>query len=97
MSTVERIDKYLEDSEKLICSSNDRKVASELTKLRTWLQKHQYEVVPDGSKNKLLQILTIYYKYYQQLSGERRDALGEKIVDIILGLSAITRRQLIVV
>lgn len=65
--SAERVDKFHEDAEKLIASKNSVKIASEVNKLRTWLQKHQYDVLPDGSKGKLLQILVLYQRFYQSL------------------------------
>lgn len=82
MSSIERIDKYLGDAEKLVRLSNESKVIAELAKLKTWLQKHQYEVVPDGAKSKLLQVLTVYYKYNQQLITERKEVVGEKLIEL---------------
>ncbi len=71
MSAADRVQKFFEDAEKLVSTaasnttnsnSHHKKMISEITKLRTWLQKHQDETISDGSKGKLFQLIQIYYK-----------------------------------
>jgi len=46
----------------LIESKNFNKLASEISRLSKWLQKHQDETVNDGQKAKLLSTVQSYYK-----------------------------------
>lgn len=78
--SVERVDKFFEDAEKLILGRNLSKISSEVTKLRSWLQKHQYDVLPDSSKGKLLQILVAYQHYLHSLRDtEEKESFGSSL------------------
>lgn len=75
----DRVDKFLEDAEKLTNLRNLTKIASEGSRLCTWLQKHQYDILPDGSKGKLLQTLVVYHRFYQSLSGADKESFESTI------------------
>eukprot|EP01039_Chlorochromonas_danica_P006185 gene6185-6820_t len=57
---TDRVDKFLEDQNKALLSSSTSKIIPEIEKLRSWLQKHQNESLPDAAKGKLLTILEKY-------------------------------------
>jgi hypothetical protein len=61
MSASERIQRFADDQAKLLVSgSKSAKIKVEIDKLRTWMQKHQNETVPDAAKGKLFQVLEKY-------------------------------------
>eukprot|EP01041_Mallomonas_annulata_P010635 gene10635-22202_t len=60
-------------------NNSNQKISSEISRLRTWIQKHQGETVPDGAKTKLM---TIVEKYYVHLTSGNNSA----ILDIVTGL-----------
>ena len=61
MSNIDRIQKFFDDQSKLMtCKATPAKINSEIGKLRTWLVKHQDEMVPDGSKTKIVSVLEKY-------------------------------------
>ena len=62
---MERIDKFYEDISRW-CSknaSNDGKCIDEMKKLARFLYKHQTELIPDSSKQKLLCCVELLYRY----------------------------------
>lgn len=100
MSNVERIQKFLDDAVLLSGKGTDRvelnsqpkvissnKITSEVNKLKTWLQKHQYESVPDGSKSKLFQTLEIYYSVAicsdKSITEELKNVVGALLNDYL--------------
>ena len=78
----DRVDKFWDDSLTVLSSKNNAKITSEISKLRTWLQKHQTETIPDGSKTKLLNIIE---KYYLSMG---LPGANESLSDLISGLIA---------
>lgn len=60
---TERISKYLDDAAALVQQGNVQKIAAEVKKLTTYIQKHQNETVPDGSKTKLFGAIEMYYRF----------------------------------
>ncbi len=60
MSNADRIEKFFSDQLTVLSAYNRSKVSSEIGKLKQWLVKHQDEVIPDASKQKLLSILERY-------------------------------------
>lgn len=61
MSAIERIQKFHDDQIKIMVpGTKPTKITSEISKLKTWLVKHQDEAVPDGSKGKILTCLEKY-------------------------------------
>lgn len=66
---ADRVMKFYEDAERLCkastgggSSSTDAKVVAEVNKLKTWLMKHQNEVMTDAMKAKLLQTVSLYHR-----------------------------------
>jgi hypothetical protein len=82
--SADRVEKFLEDAEKLAAGGNLSKITAEVNKLRSWLQKHQYDVLPDGSKGKLLQVLVVYHKFFQSLQDASQKESFESIVSSLL-------------
>eukprot|EP01036_Dinobryon_divergens_P023421 gene23421-31766_t len=48
----------------LLSGSLLAKTIAEIKRLRTWMQKHQSESVPDGAKAKLLAAVDFYYRFF---------------------------------
>jgi hypothetical protein len=63
MTSAERIDKYFADISALSSTRNDKKLSTEIDKLRSWMQKHQNESVPEASRSKLVQIIDLCHRY----------------------------------
>ncbi len=67
--SLERILKFYDDATNLLSNkleSNQRggyesKVITEINRLRTWIQKHQDDVISESGKTKLFQTLELYY------------------------------------
>lgn len=59
---AERINMFHEDCQKLTTGEgiNHKRIASEIQKLKRWMQKHQDESVPDSAKSKLLVVINKY-------------------------------------
>jgi len=87
MAAAERVNKFYDDSLIIInqcqTKSNNTKLYAEIIKLKTWLQKHQNEILPDGHKGKLLQTLEVYNKYCTSSSSIFEK---EKVADSVLDL-----------
>lgn len=83
--TEVRINKFHEDSRILILKQNSQKIQAEIKKLRSWLQKHQNEVVIDSIKEKLLLTLEAYYKYFHVNHNEEfiKDSVEELLSDFL--------------
>ena len=85
MSSNDRIEKFLTDSEPLLKSKNLQKIFSESQKLSKWLQKHQDETVTDASKQKLFSTIQSYQKFAQN-NLDPADEKSAKVIDAILDL-----------
>jgi hypothetical protein len=60
--TAERVNKFSDDCQSLLSkAAAPSKVIAEMKKLRTWLQKHQTETLPENGKAKLLSTVEAYY------------------------------------
>ena len=59
---ADRVVKFAEDGEKALGAQNWAKASSEAKRLRSWLQKHQSECLPDGAKGKLFDLIQKLYK-----------------------------------
>lgn len=87
MAAADRVTKFYDDSLLVIqqsqSKSNNSKLFAEISKLKTWIQKHQDETLPDGHKGKLLQTLENYNRYVNTpgVIFEK-----EKVLDIVLDL-----------
>lgn len=58
---MDRVQKFYDDQVKLLVSNvKPSKICSEIGSLRTWLQKHQNDVIPDNSKTQLFTIIEKY-------------------------------------
>lgn len=77
-----RIEKFSDDSKALMASNNSKKLSAEIKKFRTWLQKHQNEIVSDGLKTKLFQTIDSYYRY---CTNEKNVAIHEDDISTLLG------------
>lgn len=91
MSNSERVERFLEDSTKLLNSSpssniKPQKIIAEILKLRKWLQKHQDESLPGGHKDKLLQCIQSYHVFTIKLA-EKDTKGGNGISDLSVGLA----------
>jgi len=91
MSNSERVERFLEDSTKLLNSSPNsnikpQKIIAEILKLRKWLQKHQDESLPGGHKDKLLQCIQSYHVFTIKLA-EKDTKGGNGISDLSVGLA----------
>jgi hypothetical protein len=82
MSAAERIDKFFEDASRFTASKNAAKITSEAKKLAVWLQKHQSESIPEGSKAKLMSTVEVYYRYGKMVP-ELADAARNLIDDLL--------------
>jgi hypothetical protein len=82
MSAQDWIDNCQSEIEKLVVARNRNSVGLKINKLRSWLQKHQYDTLADGGKTKLLQILIICQRYCQSLSGEERVNFEEFVTSL---------------
>lgn len=84
MAAAERVNKFYEDSLLVInqipSKSSSAKIIAEINKLKTWMQKHQHETLPDGQKGKLLQTLEVYNRYSIS-PGSFLDK--EKVIDVV--------------
>lgn len=73
MSSSDRVQKFFDDQAKvLVSSSKPGKISAEIDKLRTWLIKHQDEVLPDSAKTKLLSVMEKYNRaqaYFTDVRG----------------------------
>ena len=62
-------------------------MCSEIKKLRQWLTKHQNEMLPDGSKQKLLSAVEAYYLYCckrpERFEGEVGDTVSSLVGDLL--------------
>lgn len=77
MSNVDRIQKFVDDQTALLTAkAATGKINSEISKLKTWLVKHQDEAVPDGSKGKIAAILEKYNRASGYLADIRPAVLG---------------------
>jgi hypothetical protein len=87
-AAAERVDLFHDDGLKLLTGEgmNIKRILSEINKLRRWIQKHQNEVIPDGSKTKLLSTLQLYYKLTERLFEEEYVSQVEALVDDYLKL-----------
>eukprot|EP00933_Yihiella_yeosuensis_P073316 TRINITY_DN81965_c0_g1_i1.p1 TRINITY_DN81965_c0_g1~~TRINITY_DN81965_c0_g1_i1.p1 ORF type:complete len:202 (-),score=52.86 TRINITY_DN81965_c0_g1_i1:997-1602(-) len=63
MSSGDRVEKFAADGEALLKEPNAKKIASEVQKLRTWIHKHQDELLSDSHKEKLFVCMQKYHKY----------------------------------
>lgn len=69
MNSNERVVKFQEDADKLLQSvdiTNNKsiqKIISEIGKLKTWLQKHQNDLLQDPIKGKLFHIVENYFHF----------------------------------
>ncbi len=85
MAAVERVNKFFEDATKLLSTGGlklPNKMIPEINKLSTWLQKHQNESLPDGSKGKLFQTVEMFYR---QCIGniELRETLCDSVTNLV--------------
>jgi hypothetical protein len=88
MSAAERVNKFHEDCNSLISgqlnSSLPTKITAEVSKLKTWIQKHQYETLPDGHKTKLSQTLELYYTFVSRnIELFKSNSPGQKLIDAV--------------
>merc|ERR1712170_191954 len=92
MSNSERVDKFHEDSIKLLQPTSQPlkldKILSEITKLQKWLFKHQDENLPSGHKDKLLTTIQAYYSFTVKLAESQPEAestiiLADKTLELV--------------
>lgn len=87
MAAADRVTKFNDDSLLVITQSqtksNNTKLLAEISKLKTWIQKHQDETLPDGHKGKLLQTLENYNRY---VNTPGTIFEKEKVLDVVLDL-----------
>ena len=90
MSNSERVERFLEESTKLLNLTNGiklQKIITEISKLQKWIQKHQDESLPGGHKDKLFQCIQSYYIVTVKLA-ENDLRHGEKnITDLTVTLA----------
>lgn len=80
----ERIDLFLETQNNIIVhnsSNNIKKITTEISKLCTWIQKHQNELLTDTSKGKLLFIIEKYYTYLKNIKENEHER--SKLVEAV--------------
>ena len=83
MANADRIQKFFDDQLVLLTSgSKPSKICSEIDKFRAWLVKHQDEVVPDGSKGKLMTILEKYNRVQGNFA-DYRDSVAKLFSDYL--------------
>eukprot|EP01031_Cornospumella_fuschlensis_P040103 gene40103-48870_t len=78
---MDRIQKFHDDQVKLLVSNTKQsKISGEIGSLRTWLQKHQNDVVPDGAKTQLFTIIEKYNRaagYFTDIRDAVEQLLGD--------------------
>jgi hypothetical protein len=68
-------------------SSLPTKITAEVSKLKTWIQKHQYETLPDGHKTRLSQTLELYYTFVSRnLELLISNSPGQKLIGAVSDL-----------
>lgn len=81
---ADRISKFFDDAKALLSKDreiSESKINSEIKRMRTWLQKHQNEVVPDGSKTKLFGVIDLFYRFSCVI--DKNSSLFEGISDLL--------------
>jgi len=89
---AERISKFHEDCEKLAAEGTTARIVTEVQRLRTWLQKHQDELVPNGAK---LQLTGLVQKYYQTAQRLAAPTVTNAVVALIEDLLKLPEGKLI--
>ncbi len=87
MAAAERVNKFYDDATLLTsapspssnANNNINKLTSEIMKLKSWLQKHQNEVLQDSMKTKLLQCIEMYYRKVFH----RREGLLDPVTELL--------------
>ena len=81
----ERIDKFFDDARHWTDPNarNDGKAMTEMSRLSKWMIKHQSESVGDGSKNRLLSVVELFFRYIP------RDTSSEATVQLTEAKSAL--------
>lgn len=70
----DRVELFLDSCQTLITKlNNNKKIISEISKLCTWLQKHQNEEITDAAKGKMIIIIEKYYLYYKNSNNNNND------------------------
>jgi len=91
-----RVERYADDAVSIVKSGVEPKLCSEVKKLRTWLQKHQSETLPDGAKQKLLAAVETYFLYCRNTRPERFDGdVGDAVVGLVDDLLKLPEGKLI--
>merc|ERR1719367_1578474 len=76
----ENVDAFLAQAEKLTEGPPSAKLFTEIAKLRKWLYKHQDEVLPDGHKGRLVNVLQRYFKYATEHEAAKDDEKARQAV-----------------
>ncbi len=85
MAAAERVSKFYDDATLLtsaptnLTNNTTNKLISEIMKLKSWLQKHQNEVLQDSIKTKLLQCIEMYYRKVFH----RHESLVDPVTDLL--------------
>ncbi|RYH20190.1 hypothetical protein EON65_24235 [archaeon] len=78
---MDRVQKFYDDQVKLLVSNvKQSKICGEIGSLRTWLQKHQNDVIPDGAKTQLFTIIEKYNRaagYFTDIRDAAEQLLGD--------------------
>eukprot|EP01040_Poterioochromonas_malhamensis_P008477 gene8477-9173_t len=89
--SLERILKFYDDATNLLSNkleSNQRggyesKVITEINRLRTWIQKHQDDVISESGKTKLFQTLELYYSSSLNIEKGFSDSFKDTVFNLL--------------
>ena len=94
--SASRVERYCEDAANIVKSGVEPKLLSEVKKLRTWLQKHQSETLPDGAKQKLLSTVETYFLYCRNTRPERFNGdVGDAVAGLVDDLLKLPEGKLV--
>lgn len=104
MAAAERISKFHDDAIETLQQSKRtgviQKIEGEISRLRTWIQKHQSESVPDTAKQQLLSTVELFHNFAndrtQSLQSEKSvTSVGNLVGDLVSDLLKIPEGKLI--
>mmetsp|Transcript_105582 Transcript_105582/g.265898 ORF Transcript_105582/g.265898 Transcript_105582/m.265898 type:complete len:199 (-) Transcript_105582:57-653(-) len=95
---AERVEKFHADASALVSSKplKAEKVKAEITRFRTWLQKHQDESLPAGAQGKLVDVVQMYYKIVAA-GGLDGDMLHDSVLGVAEDLMKLPEGKLVTI
>ena len=92
---AERVEKFFDDASKLCAEGKPAKIAAEIQRLRSWLTKHQDEMLVDSGKQKLIACAELYFKFAERVDTSFESPCGEAAASLVSDLLKLPEGKLI--